>query len=213
MKKTVWMAAAAGALLVFFAGGCGSAAPADKSASAQEAPKAAAEAAAPKQDGPKKMLILYYSLAGGNTKSIADQLQQATGADIERIEPQTPYSGSYDDIVAQGKREVDEGYRPALKALAHQPEDYDIIAVGTPTWWYTMAPPVLTLLSEHDWSGKTIIPFQTHAGWPGHTLEDMQAAAPGAEFRYPLQVKFDHQTLASPQADIDGWLADVKTIL
>lgn len=208
MKKAAVLAAAA--LAVLCAGGCGSAAPAGESP-APEAPKA--EAAAPKPDGPKKMLILYYSLAGGNTKSIADELQQATGADIERIEPQTPYSGSYDDIVAQGKREVDEGVKPPLKPLAHHPEDYDIIAVGTPTWWYTMAPPVLTLLSEHDWSGKVIIPFQTHAGWPGHTLEDMEAAAPGAEFQYPLQVKFDHQTLVSPRTDIERWLADVKTVL
>lgn len=161
----------------------------------------------------KKMLILYYSWSNGNTETVAETLRKATGADIERIHTAQPYEGSYEEVVAEGKRQTERGGKPALAPLAHRPEDYDVIAVGTPTWWYTMAPAVLTLLSEHDWSGKTIIPFQTHAGWPGHTLEDMQAAAPGAEFQYPLQVQFDHQTLASPQADIDSWLADVKTIL
>lgn len=211
MKTSMKLAVLAAAALTLLAGGCGAAKNEPKEAPAPKAEAAAPAKAAPAGD--KKMLIVYWSLSGGNTKRIADALQQATGADMEALELVTPYSGSYDDITAQGKREVDEGFKPALKPLRYEPEDYDVIAVGTSTWWYTMSPAVLSFLAAHDWTGKTVIPFQTHAGWPGHCLDDMQAACAGADFVHPLQVKFDHQTLVSPQSDIDGWLAGVKTVL
>lgn len=202
-----WTAVLVFASLGLLAGGCGSA------PAAKETPQTKSAAAPAGEKGERRMLILYYSLTGGNTKSIASALQKATGADMEAIEPETPYSGPYDDIVTQGKREVDEGYRPELRPLAHDISQYDVIAVGTPTWWYTMAPPVLTLLTSHDWSGKVIIPFQTHAGWPGHAIEDMEAAAPGAEFSLPFQARFDHQTLVTAESDVDRWAKDVADIL
>lgn len=54
-----------------------------------------------------------------------------------------------------------------------------------------MAPAVLSFLSEHNWKGKTIIPFQTHGGWPGHVMKDIQAACAGAEFIHEQAVQFD----------------------
>ena len=93
----------------------------------------------------KKMLIVYYSISNGNTRRIAEQLQKATGADLAEIETVVPYTGTYNEIVDQGQREVNRGYKPELKPLSVDPEEYDIIAVGTPTWWYTMAPAVSVL--------------------------------------------------------------------
>lgn len=51
----------------------------------------------------KKMLVVYYSWSNGNTKRIAEQLTNGTGADIARIETAEPYSGSHEDVVEQGK--------------------------------------------------------------------------------------------------------------
>ena len=143
MKPSMKLAVLAAAALTLLAGGCGAAKNAPKDVPAPKAEAAAPAKAAPAGD--KKMLIVYWSLSGGNTKRIADALQQATGADMEALELVTPYSGSYDDITAQGKREVDEGFKPELKPLRYEPEDYDVIAVGTPTWWYTMSPAVRSL--------------------------------------------------------------------
>lgn len=91
----------------------------------------------------KKMLIAYYSWSNGNTKAIAEALQKATGADIVCLDTKVPYSDDYDAVVAQGKREVEKHFRPEIKPLGVDISDYDVIAVGTPTWWYTMAPAVL----------------------------------------------------------------------
>ena len=162
-----------------------------------------------------RMLVVYYSWSNGNTKRIAEQLANRTGADIARIETVQPYTGSYQDIVDQGQREVNEGYRPPIQPLGVNVADYDVIAVGTPTWWYTMAPAVLTFLEGKDFTGKTVIPFMTNGGWPGHVLRDMKKACGGAQFACEMEVKFDSQGgdhLETPQTELDAWMEQVKKI-
>lgn len=165
---------------------------------------------------PKKLLIVYYSQAVGNTRRIAEELAQATGGDLAVIETVTPYKGSYEEIVDQGNREVQAGYMPEIKPLAKSIKDYDIIAVGTPTWWYTMAPAVRTYLSAQNWTGKTVIPFQTHGGWPGHVIQDMKALCKGASFTNAMEVQFDStggSNLVTKDRQIENWLKDCKLAL
>ena len=121
----------------------------------------------------KKMLVVYYSWSNGNTEKIALSLQKATGADIAKIETLEPYKGSYDDVVIEGQREVNRGYMRPIKPLDADVQNYDVIAVGTPTWWYTMAPAVKTFLNSQKWEGKTVVPFMTNGGWPGHVIKDI----------------------------------------
>ena len=118
-------------------------------------------------------------------------------------------------MVDQGQREVNEGYRPPIQPLGVNVADYDVIAVGTPTWWYTMAPAVLTFLEGKDFTGKTVIPFMTNGGWPGHVLRDMKKACRGAQFACEMEVKFDSQGgdhLETPQTELDAWTEQVKKI-
>ena len=77
----------------------------------------------------KKMLIVYYSAVNGNTCRIAQQLQAATGADMEAIETLEPYTGSHQAIVDWGRREVDAGFKPAVRLLRHDLDGYDTVAV------------------------------------------------------------------------------------
>ena len=112
----------------------------------------------------KKLLIVCYSWSNGNTERIAKKLQSVAGGDLLKIDTAVPYSGSYDDVVDQGQREVNQGYEPELKPLNVDPADYDVIAVGTPTWWYTMAPAVKTFLHKNTFAGKTVVPFMTNGG-------------------------------------------------
>lgn len=51
----------------------------------------------------KKMVVVYYSWSNGNTKRIAEQLVNETGADVARIETAEPYRGSHEEVVEQGK--------------------------------------------------------------------------------------------------------------
>ena len=136
----------------------------------------------------KKLLIIYYSWSNGNTERIAKMLQSETDSDILKIDTVVPYSGSYDDVVNQGQNEVQRGYEPEIKPLDINIADYDVIAVGTPTWWYTMAPAVKTFLHQQDFTGKTVVPFMTNGGWPGHVIKDMKSG-PATTFA-PLQAAF-----------------------
>ena len=164
----------------------------------------------------RKLLIVYYSWSNGNTERIAKKLQSAAGGDLLRIDTAVPYSGSYNDVVDQGQREVEQGYEPELKPLGADLDSYDVIAVGTPTWWYTMAPAVRTFLHGNDFTGKTVVPFMTNGGWPGHVIRDMKKACPGADIACEMKVKFDSDggdRLETPEDKIEAWAQSVKALL
>ena len=107
-------------------------------------------------------------------------MQSVAGGDLVRLDTAVPYTGSYNDVVDQGQHEVNAGFEPELKPLPINVADYDVIAVGTPTWWYTMAPAVKAFLHGQNFAGKTVVPFMTNGGWPGRVIKDMKAACPGA---------------------------------
>lgn len=167
----------------------------------------------------EKILVVCYSFSCGNTRKIAKQLQVALNADYAEIEPVTPYPpyGGWDsEVTRQGQREVEAGYQPEIKPLTINVADYDVIAVGTPTWWFRMAPPMLTFLHSQDWTGKTVIPFMTHGGWPGHVIADIKTICAGAKFAPDMEIQFDSQggaDMLTDQAEIDAWIDSVKKYL
>ena len=61
-----------------------------------------------------KALVVYFSWSG-NTEALAQEIQAQTGADIFRIETATPYPENYNATVDQGRAELRENARPALK--------------------------------------------------------------------------------------------------
>ncbi len=164
----------------------------------------------------KKMLVVYYTWTNDNTKKIAEQLARACGADVARIETVVPYPSDYDATVQQAQDEVNANFEPEIEPLELDPADYDVIAVGTPTWWYTMAPAVKTFLGGVDWANKTVVAFSTSAGWPGNTNADIEAAAAGATAGPSLEVTFDSTggtVQKTPQAEVDDWIEAAKKLL
>lgn len=84
---------------------------------------------------------------------------------------------------------------------------------GHAIWWYTMAPAVHTFLEGNDWKGKTVIPFMTNGGWPGHVICDIKSYCKGAEFICEKEIQFDStggDKLQTPVSEIERWIADVK---
>ena len=119
-------------------------------------------------------------------------------------------------MVKQGQEEVRRGYEPEIKGLNVNISDYNVIAVGTPTWWYTMAPAVRTFLHTENFADKTVIPFMTNAGWPGNVIEDMKTACKDADIKCEMQVQFDSEggsKLITPTEEIEKWIQEVKQII
>lgn len=166
----------------------------------------------------KRMLVVYWTWSNGNTERVAEGLAQACGADVERIETTEPYPDDYQETVDLGKREVDEGYERPIEPLEASLSDYDVVAVGTPTWWYTMAPAVRSLFSTAGLAGKVVVPFMTCAGWTGTVIDDMEEAAKaaGARVACPKEVIFDRgggSRMVTRQGELDAWERDVRALL
>lgn len=159
-----------------------------------------------------KTLILYYSQAVGNTEKIANLMKEKLDGDIEKIDTVVPYTGTYEEISDQGQDEVNRGYKPEIKPINRNIGMYDRVAILTPTWWYTMAPAILTLLSNINLEGKDVVLVQTHAGWPGHCLADMEKACKGANVISKKDIKFDSNggtKMETSENELENWISNL----
>ncbi|MBO7672517.1 NAD(P)H-dependent oxidoreductase [bacterium] len=149
----------------------------------------------------KKVLIAYYSHSG-NTKSVAEKIQQLTGGDMFEIKPVKAYPANYNDVVNLAQTEKAQNFKPELIDNGDI-SAYDTIFVGTPVWWYTFSSPVRTFLVAHDFAGKTIMPFCTHGGGGASaTYTDMQKLCPNATVKNGFTSFEDSAQLK----DIEDWL-------
>lgn len=117
----------------------------------------------------------------GNTQYMAYVIQQTTGGDIFRIEPETPYPTDHRTLVDLAAQEQDDNARPAIAAQIENFADYDTVFVGYPNWWGDMPMIMYTFFDEYDFSGKTIILFNTHGGSGfSNTIATIQQLEPEA---------------------------------
>lgn len=121
-----------------------------------------------------KILVAFFSrtsenydvgvIEKGNTHIIADMVAEKLNADTFEIVRVTPYPEAYRDCTDEAQEEKTANARPELTAAVENFDDYDIIFLGYPIWWGDMPMPVYTFIESYDFSGKTVIPFCTHAG-------------------------------------------------
>jgi flavodoxin len=116
------------------------------------------------QSGERKVLIVYLSRTN-NTKAIAEIIHDEVGGTMIPLELETPYPADYRAIVQQVVRENETGYLPPLKTKIDSIEQYGIVFLGFPTWGMRLPPPVKSFLRQYSLRGKTVIPFNTNAGY------------------------------------------------
>lgn len=114
-----------------------------------------------------KKLVAYFS-ASGVTANAAKKLAEAAGADLFEIRPEVPYTREDLDWTNKQSRSSiemnDPSSRPAIADKVEHMEDYDVVFVGFPIWWYVAPTIIQTFLESYDFSGKTVIPFATSGG-------------------------------------------------
>ena len=113
---------------------------------------------------PDKTLIVYLSRTN-NTKAIAEIIQGNVGGKLVALELEKPYPENYQATVQQVANENEIGYFPPLKTKIDSIQNYDVVFVGFPTWGMQLPPPIKSFLKGYDLSGKTVIPFNTNAGY------------------------------------------------
>lgn len=100
----------------------------------------------------------------GNTETLARMIQKYLGGDLFSIQTVQNYPTDYDALIDQGGEEKNQMARPELESHVENMDEYDVVLLGFPNWWYDMPMPVYSFLEEYDFTGKTVIPFATSAG-------------------------------------------------
>ena len=127
-----------------------------------------------------KKLVAYFS-ASGVTAKVADMLADAVGADIHEIRPKNPYTKADLNWMNKKSRSSiemnDKTTRPEIVESNIQIDDYDVIFLGFPIWWYVAPTIIYTFLEKYDFSGKKIILFATSGGSKfGKTVEELKVS-------------------------------------
>lgn len=145
----------------------------------------------------------------GNTQYVAYVIQENTGADIFRIEPENPYPTDHETLVDLAKEEQNQNARPKLKASIENFEQYDTVFIGYPNWWGDMPMILYSFFDEYDFSGKTIIPFNTHGGSGFsntiNTITKLEPAATVNENGFTVS----RNSVQEAEPDILSWLKDI----
>ena len=114
-----------------------------------------------------KKLVAYFS-AQGTTAAVAKKLAEACGGDLYEIRSEVPYTSAdlnWNDKTSRSSVEMrDTAFRPAIADKNAHVEDYDVVFVGFPIWWYIAPTIINTFLEAYDFSGKTIVLFATSGG-------------------------------------------------
>lgn len=157
----------------------------------------------------KKILVAYFS-ASGVTAKAAKKLAEAANAKLYEIKPVIPYTKAdlnWMDKKSRSSIEMnDPSSRPVLANQLSDMENYDIIFVGFPIWWYVAPTIINTFLESYDFSGKTIIPFATSGGsGMGRTNEILKPSCPNATL---LPGKILNGKLS--ETDIKTWIESLN---
>lgn len=141
----------------------------------------------------------------GNMQYMAMTIQEAIGGELFRIETKEKYPLEHETLVNQAKEEQNEEVRPELATHIENVEQYDIIFLGYPNWWGDMPQPLYTFLKEYDFSGKTIIPFNSHGGSGfSNTIEEIKKLQPNATVKDD-GLSISRNDVADSEQEITDW--------
>lgn len=184
-----------------------SSAPAEEPVSEAFQESADTAAASASQEGPEETggtLVAYFSWSG-NTRGMAELIAQETGGDLFEIATVNPYTDDYNELLDIAQQEQSEDARPELNEQVENWDSYDTVFVGYPNWWSDAPMAVYTFLESYDFTGKTLIPFNTSAnGGFGRSLSGIEESAPGATVLEGLALT--ESELGEEQARITSWL-------
>lgn len=163
----------------------------------------------PAPGGNGRYLVLYCSRTS-NTERVAQQIQTTLDCDILEVEPQTAFESDYNAMLSRAQTElaaIREGNYPAIKTSVESFGKYDLIFVGYPIWYGSMATPMQTFLHEHaaKLAGKRIALFAT-SGSSGisSSVSEAKGLCSGATFTEPLLLT--SSTLSQTASRVTTWL-------
>ena len=169
----------------------------------------------------QKILIVYLSRTS-NTKAVAEMIHEEVGGTLVPLELDKPYPEDYKATVEQVAKENETGFLPPLRTEIQGIEQYDIVFVGFPTWGMQLPPPMKSFLKQYDLKGKTVIPFNTNAGYGlGSSLTTVKQLSPqstvlegftttGGIERDGVLLAIKGERASQVRAEVRAWLQRIK---
>ena len=151
-------------------------------------------------------VVTVNGVAKGRMQYLAELIQGETGGDLFSIQTAVDYPGDGGELIDYAAKEQDDDVRPELVNHIENFDQYDVVFVGYPTWWYDLPQVMYSFFDEYDFSGKTIIPFNSHNGsrFSG-TIETIAELEPEAEV-ITAGFTVNERDVADAGADIADWL-------
>ena len=164
-------------------------------------------------------LVVYFSHAGenysvgvieeGNTAKMGKIIAEQLNADIFEIVPVVPYPEGYQECCDVAQEEQRANARPEYEGAVENWDQYDTVFIGFPIWWGEVPNIVYTFMEAYDFTGKTVIPFNTHEGsGASHSQRDIEGLATGTTVLQGLAIRG-----SKAQNDADGTTQDVQNWL
>ena len=171
------------------------------------------------EEEPAHVLVVYLSHAGenynvgvieeDNTAKMDKIIAEQTGADIFELVPVIPYPEDYDSCLDAATEEQRTNARPEYEGEIDTWDQYDTVFIGFPIWWGEIPNIVYTFMEAYDFTGKTVIPFNTHEGsGAAHSQRDITETLPAATVLKGLAVRG-----SKAQNDAEGTAQDVRNWL
>ena len=157
----------------------------------------------------KKILIAYFSRTG-NSRQIAKYIQRSIGGDLVEIKTKKSYPSNYDQCVSQAEKELEDDIRPEITTRVKDFAQYDEVVIGYPIWWGMAPRAICTFVEDHNWQGKTLIPYCTsNSSGVGDSAAELGRLCKGAKRTKALSAYDDDILNSQLKKKIDKWLKDV----
>ena len=145
--------------------------------------------------------------AVGTISVLANMIHDHVGGELYSIDTSVEYP--VDTLIDYAADEQEKNVRPKLINHIENFDQYDTIFIGYPTWWYDLPMVMYSFFDEYDFSGRTIILFNTHNGsrFSGtiQTIEQLEPNATVIENGFTV----NERNAANSQSDIDKWLTEL----
>jgi len=186
-------------------------------------PQAGRKSASATTVASRTILIVYLSRTS-NTKAIAEIIHKQVGGKLVALELETPYPENYQATVQRVAKENETGFLPPLKTSIDNIGQYDVVFVGFPAWGMRLPPPMKSFLQQYNLRGKTVIPFNTNAGYGiGSSFDSVKKMCPDSKvldgFTTRGGVERDGQYLvvknekaSEARVNVKRWLEKLKLI-
>lgn len=167
----------------------------------------------PTPGGNGRYLVLFTSRSG-NTEQTANEIRKQLDCDILEVEPETPYDNDYNAMLERAREELDgirQGNYPGIKTSVDNFDDYEMIFVGYPIWYGSMATPMQSFLHAHasKLAGKRIALFAT-SGSSGisASVSEARNLCPESEF-IDRTLLLTSSSLSQMESRVAEWLEEI----